>query len=357
MAEEIILENNQEEQDLLLRPVFGEKKKKRSGGYKSDIGMLVSYNPEKSLRIRVPAASWDDENQFPNCTPLNYVQKHLEKKIQDLNNSDEEIKIEDFFKIKDSSERLIILETGVTPISATPVVYEAINYLMNDKEEGMNCQESPSYRANIRINKEKFTKKGTEMVPLNLGQFFGFISYEPGRKVHVRYDFNTPNGVPYNTRIKFSSSVDCKRMNNNTGFYSGIEFRKEFYVIAFNKRDDGKWEIYTLYSDNAGNTNRFFAEEDDFIEGLKNHQSKVLQNEKTADEFSRIIKTAERIVKASIENEEILEDDDIFVSSGEIPPTSKKAAKKKGKKAADEEEEVTMSIGEMVAPDSTEEFA
>lgn len=360
MAEEVVTETTEMETQEIMIPKFikkeaGGKKK----GFKSDIGILIGYHPEKSLRLRVPAYCWDDEKKYPDCTPLAYVQAKLNQKISDLNDSDEEITIEDFFKITDTKGDLSALETGVKPVSKTPIVYEAIDFLMNDKDEGMNCEQSPLYRANIRVNREKFVKNDEKTVPLNLGTFFGFILFEPGRKLHIRYDWNTPNGVPYNVRIKFNPVIDCKRMQNNNGFFTGIDFKEKFLCIAFNLRTDGVWEFYTTEGNSEGKVNRYFAEtkdEEGFLDGLFNHPCKffeVYSDKKYQNELSRFVEAAELVQKISIEGGEYTEDDNIFVSGGE-ETTSKKASKKKGKKskknaASAEDEEETMAIGEMTA--------
>ena len=357
MAEDVVTTTNEMETQTLLVPKFIKKGGKRSG-FKSDIGMMIGYHPEKSLVLRIPAYCWDDEKKYPEVTPLAYVQAKLNQKINDLNDSDEEITIKDFFKITDTKGDLSALETIVTPVSKTPVVYEAIDFLMNDKDEGMNCEQSPLYRANIRVNREKFVKGNEKTIPLNLGSFFGFILFEAGHKLHIRYDWNTPNGVPYNVRIKFNPLIDCKRMQNNTGFYTGIDFKERFFCIAFNLRTDGVWEFYTTEGANDGRVNRYFAEtkpEEGFLDGLFNHPCKFFEtysDKKYQNEISRFIEAAELIQKISIDGGEYVEDDNIFVSTGdESTKTSSKKKSKKSKKntAPAEDEEETMAIGEMTA--------
>lgn len=357
MAEEVVNETTEMETQTLLVPKFIKKETvggKKKTVFKSDIGMMIGYHPEKSLCLRVPAYCWDDEKKYPEVTPLAYVQAKLNQKISDLNDSDEEITIKDFFKITDTKGDLSALETIVTPVSKTPIVYEAIDFLMNDKDEGMNCEQSPLYRANIRVNREKFVKNDEKTVPLKLGNFFGFILFEPGRKIHIRYDWNTPNGVPYNVRIKFNPVIDCKRMQNNNGFYTGIDFKERFYCIAFNLREDGVWEFYTTEGYNDGKVNRYFAEtkpEEGFLDGLFNHPCKffeIYSDKKYQNEISRFVEAAELIQKISIDGGEYIEDDNIFVSTGlEASKTSKKKSKKSKKESSKVEEE-TMAIGDMI---------
>ena len=358
MAEEVVTTTTEIEQTPLMVPKF--IKKEVSGGkkktaFKSDIGILIGYHPERSLKLHIPAYCWDDAKKYPECTPLAYVQAKLNQKVADLNDSDEEIEIEDFFKITDRNGDLVALDAGVTPVLKTPIVYEAIDYLMNDEHEGMNCEQSPLYKASIRVNREKFVKGDEKTVPLNLGSFFGFILFEPGHKLHIRYDWNTPNGVPYNVRVKFNPIIDCKRMQNNNGFYSSIEFKEKFYCIAFNLRTDGVWEFYTTEGVTDGRVNRYFAETKDgegFLEALFNHPCRffdIYSDKKYQNEIIRFIETAERIQQISIEAGEYVEDDNIFVSdaSEETPKKTSKKNKKKSKKGVDDEEE-TMTIGEMV---------
>ena len=363
MAEEVVNETTEMETQTLLVPKFI---KKEAGGkkktvFKSDIGMMIGYHPEKSLCLRIPAYCWDDEKKYPEVTPLAYVQAKLNQKIIDLNDSDEEITIKDFFKITDTKGDLSALETCVSPVSKSPIVYEALDFLMNDKDEGMNCEQSPIYRANIRVNREKFVKNDEKTVPLKLGNFFGFILFEPGRKIHVRYDWNTPNGVPYNVRIKFNPVIDCKRMQNNTGFYTGIDFKDRFYCISFNLREDGVWEFYTTEGYNDGKVNRYFAEtkpEEGFLDGLFNHPCKffeIYSDKKYQNEISRFVEAAELIQKISIDGGEYVEDDNIFVSTGlEASKTSKKKSKKSKKESSKVEEE-TMAIGDMITSQLADE--
>ena len=365
MAEEVVTTTSEMETQTLMVPKFIKKEAvgKKKTAFKSDIGMMIGYHPEKSLCLRVPAYCWDDEKKYPECTPLAYVQAKLNQKIVDLNDSDEEITIKDFFKITDTKGDLSALETIVTPVSKTHIVYEAIDFLMNDKEEGMNCDQSPLYHANIHVNREKFVKNDDQTVPLNLGNFFGFILFEPGRKIHIRYDWNTPNGVPYNVRIKFNPVIDCKRMQNNTGFYSGIDFKESFYCIAFNLREDGIWEFYTTEGNSDGKVNRYFMEtkpEEGFLDGLFNHPCKffeIYSDKKYQNEISRFVEAAEEIQKISIESGEYKEDDNIFVSIGLEETTktsSKKKSKKKSKKESEDNED-TMAIGDMIDIKSSDE--
>ena len=356
MAEEVVTTTNEMETQTLLVPKFIKKEAigKKKVAFKSDIGMMIGYHPEKSLCLRIPAYCWDDEKKYPDITPLAYVQAKLNQKIADLNDSDEEITIKDFFKITDTKGDLSALETSVTPISKTPIVYEAIDFLMNDKDEGMNCEQSPLFRANIRVNREKFIKNDEKTIPLKMGNFFGFILFEPGRKIHIRYDWNTPNGVPYNVRIKFSPVIDCKRMQNNTGFYTGIDFKERFYCISFNLREDGIWEFYTTEGNSEGKVNRYFTEtkpEEGFLDGLFNHPCKffeIYSDKKYQNEISRFVEAAELVQKISIDAGEYEEDDNIFVSTGlDEPKTSKKKSKKSKKESKDDEEE-TMAIGDMI---------
>jgi len=364
MAEEVVTTTSEMETQTLMVPKF--IKKETAGGkkktvFKSDIGMMIGYHPEKSLCLRVPAYCWDDEKKYPDCTPLAYVQAKLNQKIADLNDSDEEITIKDFFKITDIKGDLSALETAVTPVSKTPIVYEAIDFLMNDKDEGMNCEQSPLYRANIRVNREKFVKNDEKTVPLKMGNFFGFILFEPGRKIHIRYDWNTPNGVPYNVRIKFNPVIDCKRMQNNTGFFTGIDFKEKFYCIAFNLREDGVWEFYTTEGNPEGKVNRYFSEtkpEEGFSDGLFNHPCKffeIYSDKKYQNEISRFIEAAEQIQKISIDAGEYVEDDNIFVSTG-LDESSKTSSKKKSKKSKKETktDEDTMAIGDMIGQPADE---
>ena len=365
MAEDVVTTTSEMETQTLLVPKF--IKKETTGGkkkitFKSDIGMMISYHPEKSLCLRIPAYCWDDEKKYPDCTPLRYVEAKLNQKIADLNDSDEEITIKDFFKITDTKGDLSALETIVTPVSKTPIVYEAIDFLMNDKDEGMNCEQSPLYRANIRVNREKFVKNDEKTVPLKLGNFFGFILFEPGRKIHIRYDWNTPNGVPYNVRIKFNPVIDCKRMQNNNGFYTGIDFKDRFYCIAFNLREDGIWEFYTTEGNPEGKVNRYFAEtnpEEGFLDGLFNHPCKffeIYSDKKYQNEISRFIEAAELIQKISIDAGEYVEDDNIFVSTGMDESSKTSSPKKKSKKSKKEtkNDEDTMAIGDIIGQLSDE---
>ena len=365
MAEEVVTTTSEMETQTLMVPKF--IKKETAGGkkktvFKSDIGMMIGYHPEKSLCLRVPAYCWDDEKKYPECTPLAYVQAKLNQKIADLNDSDEEITIKDFFKITDTKGDLSALETTVTPVSKTPIVYEAIDFLMNDKDEGMNCDQSPLYRANIRVNREKFVKNDEKTVPLKMGGFFGFILFEPGRKIHIRYDWNTPNGVPYNVRIKFNPVIDCKRMQNNTGFFTGIDFKERFYCIAFNLREDGVWEFYTTEGNPEGKVNRYFTEtksEEGFLNGLFNHPCKffeIYSDEKYQNEISRFIEAAEKIKEISINAGEYVEDDNIFVNTG-LDDSSKTSSKKKSKKSKKETktDEDTMAIGDMIIQSAANE--
>lgn len=364
-TEEVVTTTTEMDIQNLMVPKFIKKEDagKKRIVFKSDIGMMIGYHPEKSLVLRIPAYCWDDEKKYPECTPLEYVQAKLNNKIVDLNDSDEEITIKDFFKITDTKGDLSALETVVTPVSKTPIVYEAIDFLMNDKDEGMNCEQSPIYRANIRVNREKFVKNDEKTVPLKMGNFFGFILFEPGRKVHIRYDWNTPNGVPYNVRIKFSQLIDCKRMQNNSGFFTGIDFKEKFYCIAFNLREDGVWELYTTEGNPEGKVNRYFYEtkpEEGFLDALFNHPCKffeIYSDKKYQNEISRFIEAAELIQKISIDAGEYVEDDYIFVSTGldETPKTSSKKKSKKSKKENKVDEEETMAIGDMIGHDVQEE--
>lgn len=357
MAEEVVVTTSEMETQTLLVPKFIKKEAagKKKTVFKSDIGMMIGYHPEKSLCLRIPAYCWDDEKKYPDCTPLEYVQAKLNQKIADLNDSDEEITIKDFFKITDTKGDLSALETVVTPVSKTPIVYEAIDFLMNDKDEGMNCEQSPLYRANIRVNREKFVKNDESTIPLKMGNFFGFILFEPGRKIHIRYDWGTPNGVPYNVRIKFNPVIDCKRMQNNTGFFTGIDFRERFYCIAFNLREDGVWEFYTTEGNPEGKVNRYFVEtkpEEGFLDGLFNHPCKffeIYSDKKYQNEISRFIEAAEQIQTISINGGEYVEDDNIFVT--DLDDSSKTSSKKKSKKSKKEtkNDDETMAIGDMIS--------
>ena len=365
MAEEVVTTTSEMETQTLMVPKFIKKETacgKKKTVFKSDIGIMIGYHPEKSLCLRVPAYCWDDEKKYPECTPLAYVQAKLNQKIADLNDSDEEITIKDFFKITDTKGDLSALETAVTPVSKTPIVYEAIDFLMNDKDEGMNCDQSPLYRANIRVNREKFVKNYEKTVPIKMGGFFGFILFEPGRKIHIRYDWNTPNGVPYNVRIKFNPVIDCKRMQNNTGFFTGIDFKERFYCIAFNLREDGVWEFYTTEGNPEGKVNRYFTEtkpEEGFLDGLFNHPCKffeIYSDEKYQNEISRFIEAAEKIKEISINAGEYVEDDNIFVNTG-LDDSSKTSSKKKSKKSKKETktDEDTMAIGDMIIQSAADE--
>ena len=364
-TKEVVNEATEMDLQNLMVPKFIKKETvgKKKTVFKSDIGMMIGYHPEKSLVLRIPAYCWDDEKKYPECTPLTYVQAKLNQKIADLNDSDEEITIKDFFKITDIKGDLSALETIVTPVSKTPIVYEALDFLMNDKDEGMNCEQSPLYRANIRVNREKFVKNDEKTVPLKMGYFFGFILFEPGRKIHIRYDWNTPNGVPYNVRIKFNPVIDCKRMQNNTGFFTGIDFKEKFYCISFNLREDGVWEFYTTEGNPEGKVNRYFVEtkpEEGFLDGLFNHPCKffeIYSDKKYQNEISRVIETAELIQKISIDGGEYVEDDNIFVGTG-LEDSSKTSSKKKSKKSKKEDKtdaEETMAIGDMISQPAADE--
>ena len=358
MAEEVVTTTTEMETQTLLVPKFIKKETvgKKKTVFKSDIGMMIGYHPEKSLCLRIPAYCWDDEKKYPDCTPLEYVQAKLNQKIADINDSDEEITIKDFFKITDTKGDLSALETTVSPVSKTPIVYEAIDFFLFFLDEGMNCEQSPLYRANIRVNREKFVKNDETTIPLKMGNFFGFILFEPGRKIHIRYDWNTPNGVPYNVRIKFNPVIDCKRMQNNTGFFTGIDFKERFYCISFNLREDGVWEFYTTEGNPEGKVNRYFSEtkpEEGFLDGLFNHPCKffeIYSDKKYQNEISRFIEAAEQIQTISINAGEYVEDDNIFVT--DLDDSSKTSSKKKSKKSKKEtkNDDETMAIGDMISP-------
>jgi hypothetical protein len=143
-------------------------------------------------------------------------------------------------------------------------------------------------------------------------------------------------------------------MQNNNGFYSGIDFKDRFYCIAFNLREDGVWEFYTTEGNPEGKVNRYFAEtkpEEGFLDGLFNHPCKFFEtysDKKYQNEISRFVEAAELIQKISIDGGEYVEDDNIFVSTGdESAKTSSKKKSKKSKKESKVEEE-TMAIGDMI---------
>lgn len=363
MADEEIVVNNNDEMETsgMLVPKFikpetaGKKNKKPA--YKSDIGLMVSFNPDKGLKIRVPAFCWDDEKRYGANTPLRYLNANLLEKVKELNDSDDEIVIDDFYGIRNpATNEMVALETGVSPVAKSPIVFEAIDYFMNDPDRGMNCDASPIYRANLHINKEKFQKKDKEeLVPLNLGEFFGVITFEPGYKVHLRYDWNTPNGVPGGVRSKHNpKKIDCKKMPNATGFYLPVDFKDTFICIAFNKRADGTWELYTTQGKPDGSFQRSFMEskEGDLIDALKKHPIKFFEiyGQKTGvqEEIENLLVATDEVIKTSIEGGEYKDSDFISVFD-ENKPTSKKAGKKKSKKAATSDaDEETAPIGEII---------
>ena len=203
-TKEVVNEATEMDLQNLMVPKFIKKETvgKKKTVFKSDIGMMIGYHPEKSLVLRIPAYCWDDEKKYPECTPLTYVQAKLNQKIADLNDSDEEITIKDFFKITDIKGDLSALETIVTPVSKTPIVYEALDFLMNDKDEGMNCEQSPLYRANIRVNREKFVKNDEKTVPLKMGYFFGFILFWKENPHPIRLEYSKWSSIQRSYQIQ-----------------------------------------------------------------------------------------------------------------------------------------------------------
>ena len=152
-------------------------------------------------------------------------------------------------------------------------------------------------------------------------------------------------------------------MQNNTGFFTGIDFKEKFYCISFNLREDGVWEFYTTEGNPEGKVNRYFAEtkpEEGFLDGLFNHPCKffeIYSDKKYQNEISRVIETAELIQKISIDGGEYVEDDNIFVGTG-LEDSSKTSSKKKSKKSKKEDktdEEETMAIGDMISQPAADE--
>ena len=133
MAEGVVTTTTEMETQTLMVPKFIKKEAvgKKKTAFKSDIGMMIGYHPEKALCLRIPAYCWDDEKKYPACTPLEYVQAKLNQKIADLNDSDEEITIKDFFKITDTKGDLsvCIKKVCVMKLKIIKAHYQVFHYV------------------------------------------------------------------------------------------------------------------------------------------------------------------------------------------------------------------------------------
>ena len=295
----------QEQEQTLLVPKFIKVEKIRKKAFKSDLGLMINFKPENSLKIRVPAQEWDNEERYPaeaGGTPLAYIQSQLQGKIDELNESDDEIKISDFYQIRDPFKKTLThLECGVTPVERSGVVYEALDFLMNDPEQGMNCEYHPVFRANLHFNRERF--QGKDLVPINTGKFYGFITYTGTcQRPIVQYDWKD---VPYNVKARYDSKnhcIDIKRMRGgNTGFFVPVEFRDYFTVICFNQRDNGKFEFNVLVGDRNGKVERNYYEANskefsDAIEELACCFFDRFKNEKTREGLDALVKSTDQVL-------------------------------------------------------------
>lgn len=321
MAESTTINVTQDEENTLLVPKFI-KVSARKRAYKSDLGLMITYRPDHSLKIRIPASRWDDEKLYSaenGGTPLSYIQARLGQKIVQLNDSDDEIKISDFYQVRESNKNALThLETGVTPVERSSVVYEALDFLMNDPKEGMNCEYHPVFRANVHFNREKFV--GDKLTPINFGKFYGFITYTGTcQRPIVQYDWSN---IPYNVRARYDSknrSIDIKRMRGgNSGFFLPIEFKDNFTIISFNQRNDGTFEFNVLTGDRNGGVERKFYEANskDFVGALEELQCCFFdrfKNEKVREALNNLYNSSEDVFAIG---ENYCNTDTIYVADG-----------------------------------------
>lgn len=271
-----VIEITSNEESTLLVPRYKKVEKKAEKKSRSDLGLLVSYNPEKALKIRVPARFWDDESRYPaeaGGTPLNYVDTNLTTVVSHMVEDNDDINIAPFYKLKDFNKKsLLAIETSVEPINKTKVVYEAIDFLMNDEKSGMGCDYHPVLRANVHINKEKFNKSN-ELIPLNLSEFYGIITYTGNcTKPIIQYDWKD---IPYNVKArnikKANKCIDVKRMRGgNTGFYFPIEFRDSFTIISFNKvKENYEFHVLEGFADGSVKRYHYDANSNDLVSAIE----------------------------------------------------------------------------------------
>lgn len=224
-----------------IKPVFHEKPV-----YKSEIGLMISYNPTKNCKIRVPAYDWDSVQKYGENTPYRYMTAQLGEKLKELDG----VSVgEPYLDYGFTQRNLVGLEYAVTPVDKTREVMEIIDYFMNDKDVGMNCDYHPFLKYTLYVKKSMITK--TDSRPLKLGSVYGFVAFDPTstKMPTIYYDFD--DRVPYDVKVRNLKEENVNhmhfsRMRNSDGFFVNIEAKNDIRVICFNKLEDGNLEIISF---------------------------------------------------------------------------------------------------------------
>lgn len=246
MAENIISPEPESTAQEIIRPRFIKPVFHEKPVFKSEIGLMISYNPLKNCKIRVPAYDWDSVQKYGDNTPLKYMTAQLGEKLKELDG----VSVQDpYLDYGFTQKNLVGLEYAVTPVDKTREVMEIIDYFMNDKDVGMNCDYHPFLKYTLYVKKSMITK--TDSRPLKLGSVYGFVAFDPTstKMPTIYYDFD--DRVPYDVKVRNLKEegvnhMHFSRMRNSDGFFVNIEAKNDIRVICFNKLADGNIEIISF---------------------------------------------------------------------------------------------------------------
>lgn len=347
MAEVIKAPVSSDTGSILVAPKIirnGAKKIHRSN---SDLWKLISYNPEKNCKIRIPAYNWDSTEIYGENTPLRYFDGSLRNKLKDLDITISDPYLDYGFK----KHNLIGLEYAVTPVNKIVQVEELCDFFMNDKDEGMNCGYGPHLKYTVYLRNRIFENEN-ESRELNLGSVYGFLSWnDKNSHTSLHYKFNN-NEVMIK---KNSTELKLSRIIGKDNEYININATEFINILSFNKTENGYELIFqSMYPDKKENVIKtFFTNKGTLFEAIE----EISKNPTTiADlELDRIldknlISYFDDAVCDALGN---VSSSDKLIYGTEVPElnqsakkVSKKRTSKKPKKADSEE---TATIGDIVS--------
>lgn len=257
---------------------------KRDGAKKfhrstSDLWKLISYNPEKNCKIRIPAYNWDSTEVYGENTPLHYFDQSLRNKLKDLDIGLSDPYLDYGFKKKN----LIGLEYA-TPVEHIVQVEELCDFFMNDKDEGMNCGYGPHLKYTIYLRNRIFEKEN-ESRELNLGSVYGFLSWNdknPHTSLHYKFNNNEVMIKKNSTDLKIS------RIIGKDNEYININATEFINILSFNKTESGYELIFqSMYPNKNENVVKtFFTNKGTLFEAIE----EISKNPTIADlELDRIL--------------------------------------------------------------------
>lgn len=370
MAEKIIIEAEDTSSAIISRPTFIKPVFHEKPVFKSEIGLMMSYNPNKNCKIRVPAYDWDSTKKYGENTPLRYMSACLGEKLKEI---DGVSVAEPYLDYGFNQKNLVGLEYAVTPVDKTREVMEIIDYFMNDKDVGMNCDYHPYLKYTLYVKKSMLTKNGQR--PLKHGSLYGFVAFDPSstRMPTIYYDFD--DKIPYNIKIRNVKEegvphMHFARMGNRDGFFANIEAKDDIRIICFNKLDEGNYEIISFalkptekqskkaYKETTAKT---LAEALDQTGELFPAEEAVFNKNTARADIERFDDAVSEILCISDSQSCFHTSDLVYVFDENEKQTQavEKKTKKIGKKKVAKKSEETFTIGEAMAatanPDSEEE--